>query len=430
MPFETATTPFTGDNDIEDFLTNVYVPFARDDCKWSDNLAPSGRAVAPEAEVYLCRQERGGSPLGPTTSPITTKPPYMFLRTTTDGNHLYHFSGTGVHGIDVAATSPLEEAFDQPGNPMNNPQSSSYTAPGAGVTISGMRCLFTNDLQGTFDKYWLFSNETGDYLHCVIKQSNRQYRHFHVGLLTPLHPDLSADSFYMTAHFWEQLDPTGISGGRSATTPPTNGEHDPYGYNDGTRRPFWNWNSGNETDAGGAIRMQAGGTWIYIPGLIPYSPSNTADGNLEWFKCAAVDEITWQEETGDNVRKSFGSVNNADDSVTFGIAQMTGGPDGMGTVLYAADQTFTSNAVPLIPFYVGVNNDFASDIRLGIVAQVPDVYRINMRDIDAEQEITIGSDTYVCFPMINKDSANVVAGEGYSAYEGYAYKKIDTGAVP
>jgi hypothetical protein len=238
-----------------------------------------------------------------------------------------------------------------------------------------------------------------------------------------LHPDLDPDSFYMTAHFWEQLDPTGISGNRFQGAPPTDGEHDPYGGGDGNRRPFGNWNVGNETGAGGAIRMQGGGTWIYIPNLIPGSPETF------WFKCAADDEISW-DVNNDLPQASLGDVNKENGAINFGIAQMTGLADGLGTALFSCDQTFTSNAVPLIPMYVGVNNDFASDTRLGIVAQIPDVFRINMRDIDAEQEISIGSDTYVCFPMINKDSANVLAGEGYSGYEGFAYKKIDNGSVP
>lgn len=428
MPYETQTTPFTGDNDIEDFMTNVYVPFARDDCKWTDNLAPVRDPVVsnPEGEVYLCRQERGGSPIA-VTSPFTTKPPYLFLRTSDDGAHLWHFSGTGV----APSTSPETPAYDQPGNPMNAPNAASYAAPTAGATIYNSRALFTNDIQGTFEKYWLFCDDEGRYLHCIIKQSSRQYRHFHVGLLTPLHPELDPDAFYVTAHFWEQLDPTGISGTRFQNTPPTDGEHDPYGTNDVTRRPFGNWNVGNETGAGGAIRSQGGGTWIYIPNLIPHSPSGLGgNGFLEWFKCAAQDEITWQLSSGWEVSKSIGSVNADDDDVIFGIAQMTGLAQGMGTALYNCDKTFTSNAVPLIPIYVGVNNDFASDTRVGIVAQVPDVFRINMRDIAAEEEITVGSDTYVCFPMINKDSANVLSGEGYSAWEGLAYKKIDNGAVP
>lgn len=421
MPYLTETTPFTGDNDIEDFLTNVYAPFAEDECKWNASLAPVRDPVvtAPEKELYLCRQDRSGSPLA-VDSPLVTQPPYLFLRTTSDGNHLHHFSGTGV----ADSASPEVPAYDQPGNPMNHGISAGYGAPGAGNTnMHDMRCLFTNDLQGTFDKYWLFCDDEGRYIHCVIKQSARQYRHFHVGLWTPLHPDLDPESFYITGHFWEQLDPTGISGIRATSTPPVNGEHNPYGSNDLWRPFFGNWSVGNETGAGGAIRMQGGGIYIHMPNLVAHSPE------IFWFKAAADDEISWGVNNA-IPQTDFGDVNKATGAITFGIAQMSGAADGMGAVLFACDKTFTSNAVPLIPIYCGVNNDFAGDTRLGVVAQIPDTYRINMRDIDAEQEIAIGSDTYVCFPVINKDSANVVAGEGYSAFEGIAYKKIDNGEVP
>ena len=156
----------------------------------------------------------------------------MFLRTSDDGAHLHHFSGNGI----APATSPETEAYDQPGNPMNSPLAN-YAAPTAGTAdFYNMRCLFTNDIQGTFDKYWLFSDDEGRYIHCVIKQSARQYRHFHIGLFTPLHPDLDPDAFYITGHFWEQLDPTGISGGRRLSTPQVNGAHNPYGDNDSARR--------------------------------------------------------------------------------------------------------------------------------------------------------------------------------------------------
>jgi hypothetical protein len=57
------------------------------------------------------------------------------------------------------------------------------------------------------------------------------------------------------------------------------------------------------------------------------------------------------------------------------------------------------------------------------------MFRINMRDYSPGEEITVGSDTYVVFPVINDDAANALTGEGYSGYEGWAYKKI-TDAVP
>ena len=114
MPFETGTTPFTGDNDITDFLTNILIPFARDDVKWSDNQAPvrSPEVAAPEGEFWLSRVERAGSP-GADVSPFTTKPPYVEWRTDESGDHLMTFTSFGF--------DDTQEAYDQPNNPMNCP---------------------------------------------------------------------------------------------------------------------------------------------------------------------------------------------------------------------------------------------------------------------------------------------------------------------
>lgn len=410
MPYETQTTPFTGDTDVADFFTNVWVPFAETEVKWSGNQAPlrSPEVASPEGEFWISRVERAGSP-GADVSPFTTKPPYVQYRTDDTGDHLHIFTSFGLGTGD----SPIQEAYDQPNNPMNAPDAADYSIS---ARVAQARCIIMNDLVGTFDKYWLFADTGGRYIHCVIKISSRHYRHFHIGLLTPLHPDLDADSFYVTGQFWDQLDPSGISSSQFSLTPTVNGEHDPYSANQ--LNPFWMNNTGNELDSGSKRVMQLGGSWFYMPGLAQNSPE------IVWYKAFGSDALTWQDWSGDAVRKQIGDVNSANDAVIFGCCEVSGTPAGLGTVLFNCDRTFTSNAVPLVPIYVSANVLFASIPRQGVVAQIPDVFRINMKNIDAEQEIAVGSDTYTCFPLINKDSANVLAGEGYSGYEGLAYKKI------
>jgi len=111
-----------------------------------------------------------------------------------------------------------------------------------------------------------------------------------------------------------------------------------------------------------------------------------------------------------------------------GCAQTNYYDQGLGSILFAADRNFTANANVLVPIYIAVNFDFQSDTRLGIVGQVPDVFRVNMRDYAPEQTITVQGNDYKVFPLINNDSVNTLAGEGYSAYEGLAYR-VETGAV-
>lgn len=126
--------------------------------------------------------------------------------------------------------------------------------------------------------------------------------------------------------------------------------------------------------------------------------------------------------------KAIGDVNAGDDSVLFGVANCSGYSNGLGASLWACEPTFTANSVPLIPIFVGATVDFESDRRMAPVAQIPDVFRVNMKSLDPEQEILVGSDTYVVFPMVNKDSQNTLDNEGYTGFEGLAYKKITADA--
>lgn len=111
-----------------------------------------------------------------------------------------------------------------------------------------------------------------------------------------------------------------------------------------------------------------------------------------------------------------------------GCAQSNAYDGGLGVIPFMCDRNFTANANVLIPIQISAAFEFGGDTRQGIVAEVPDVFRINMRDYAPEQEITVGSETYKVFPMINSDSQNTVAGEGYSGYDGLAYR-VETGPV-
>ena len=127
--------------------------------------------------------------------------------------------------------------------------------------------------------------------------------------------------------------------------------------------------------------------------------------------------------------KDLGDVNAGSDTLSFGSAWITGYDESLGTIPFACEPSFTSDGIAFQPIVLLLPSDFASNIRWAPVARVPDVFRVNMKSLDAEQEITVGSDTYTVFPMINKDSANTLENEGYSGYEGLAYKKITANAT-
>lgn len=403
MPFRTFTTPYTGDDDLPDFMNDVWLAFVTDTgpsggMAWIEE-APA-RGAHPTFEFWV-HKGTVGSPLAP----------FGFYRTQAN-DHMHIFTG---NGVDLA-----QELFDQPDNPMNCPADAGFSLGVIPEWTADTRCPIMNDVAGVHQKVWLFGDTDASYVHAVIKVSVRQYRHFHIGLLKRLHSDMDAGSFYITGHFHEQLDPTALTSVLISGSPPANAEHDPYSTLHAL--PFSQRFVGNEADGGARTRMQAAGNWLYMPGM--NIGKGISGSNIDWYKTFGGDEISWQSETGDAIRKEIGDVNNANDAVTFGCAQISGYGDGLGAILFAADRTFTSNAVPLVPIYISAGFDFSGDIRQGVVAQIPDVFRINMKNIGAEEEITVGSDTYVCFPMINKDSATVLAGEGYSGFEGLAYRKI------
>lgn len=417
MPYETGITPFTGDNDIADFMANVWLPFARDDCKWADNQAPSPNGIGTTSnEVWTHRVARSGSPTA-VSSPYTPKPPYVFFKT--QNNHLAICTGTGV---DVASVW-----HDQPGQPSNWFDFSAIVDDGSGLSYVGQAdigCPWINDIIGTFQKYWMFSDELGRYVHCVIQVGAREYRHFHVGLFNPLHPDVSEDSFYVTGHFWDSLYSRYTS---DVNETDNQNEHNPYSSRH--RLPFAPNSEGETTFF--LPRAEFKGARHYIPGLDP---------NWDWYiPVNSSKRYTGESGSGSGLSKDTANPLSPAQSPALnhkytdywpsgamGYSQVSGYGNGMGRLLFSADRTYTSNTNSLIPIYVSVAATFSGLTRQGVVCQVPDIYRINIRDYSPGEEITVGTDTYVVFPLINKDAANILDGEGYSGYEGLAYKKITT----
>lgn len=410
MPFRSNTGGFEpGDDDMADFMNDIVAPFVTDlktagGLEWLSQVPTEGAGAFPNYNYLFSRGGVG-----------TEAPPFWFPATTL--KTLFIFTGDGVN--------TGQETYDQPGNPMNYPGNASqpYSDPG---NIQGLGHQAVTTVVGPYDSYWLFGGSTAEYLHVVLKVNGRQYRHFHVGMLTPLHPDLDADSFYVTGHCVAYLDPDQLPGQGFATNT-DNKEHQPY-YS-GHRYPFQAWNGNNLQFSGNNLRSR--GLNLYMPniGALGYDwyhnlsiEGNADSGSRNGTTSGNMSTLTTTE-------KPIGDVNNASDAVLYGVANCSGYCDGLGATMAAADLTFTANSVPLIPIIISATVDFESDRRQAAVARVPDVFRVNMRDFDPEEEITVGSDTYVVFPMTNKDSQNTLANEGYTGFEGLAYKKITANAT-
>lgn len=487
MPHEFVVGAFEpGDDDMADFMLDIWLVFARDECNWVDNQAPVVGS-RPEIELWTHRGTVG-----------TPAAPYFF--THTKANHLLLFTGDG--------RDDSQEIFDQPNNPANAPTNDTFPVGAGNVNVgAGMRCMMVNNITGPYVGYWLFCDTTGEYIHCVIKVSAREYRHFHIGKLRQIDGgiDLDSESFYSTGHFWSSID----DGLAWPTAPVADEEHGPY---ERHQIPFRNRGG---TSVNGAFGVAMSNTvpcaWYYMPGLFPIevSAAGVNDGGTGHAvddiitvalgtggagtaatlrvtgETAGVIDTVSVETAGDyDVQPGDGDTNpvvgiaqasttgsgiNAVFDLTFigykffvanegaelnppgafqksgdggvttetgdvmlrsrvGLAQTNYYDAGLGSILWACDRNFTANANVLVPIYVGAMFDFQSDTRLGVVAQVPDIFRVNMRDFSPEQTITVQGEDYKIFPVVNNDANNTIDGEGYSGYEGLAYR-VETGAV-
>ena len=418
MPFRSATGGFTGNNNVATFIDQIVSPFLTDafgsgGLAWISQVPSRGKGTTPKFEFLFHRGSIG-----------TPAPPYWFMQTA--ARTLFIYSGSGV--------DTSQESFDQPGNPANEPPSDPVVDLTSGSMMSP-RCLALPTVIGSYDSYWLFGGPSADYCHVVLKVGAREYRHFHIGMLTPLHTDLHADSFYVTNHRWGYLDPDALKFAINDSANTQNFEHQPYR---GHLTPFGN---NNKTNLSVGIDIRSRGMWVYSPAF--------GTENYDWWLMTGDPEQPLPSGGGagtsvygqfqnttqpasvrsvDQVFKDIGTINDTAGDIVFGAGFVSGYDDSLGAIPWAAEPTFTTDGVMLVPIYVGLHSDFESALRWAPVAQVPDVFRVNMKSLDAEQEITIGSDTYVVFPMINKDANNTIDGEGYSGYEGLAYKKITADA--
>ena len=431
MPFRSETGGFTGNGNMGDFIDQIVETFLTDSkatggLGWTSHShtgSPArSKGSSPDFEFFF---SRGGSP---------AQVPIWCMQTNSRTLRIYS-------GNDIDTNFP---SFDQPGNPVNEP-SADPPSDQTGGSVFQERCLGVTSAPGSYDGYWVFGGETAEYCHVVLKVDSRQYRHFHVGLAEPLVADLHPDTFYVTGHRWTWLSPDNLGASNSETNTDYK-EHQPYLHQ---LTPFANCDLNNNS-VGQDVRSR---TWLYCPNygttgwnwwLAWGSPGGMSPSGGGTGPTVSAPEIIQINQPASArftsyPAKTVGTVNTNIppsplgspewDYEHFGSMGVTGYGDSFGSIPWGCEPTFTTDGVPLIPIYFLLPSDFESAYRWSPVAKVPDVYRVNMKSLDAEQEITIGSDTYVVFPLINKDANNSIAGEGYSGYEGLAYRKITANAT-
>ena len=361
-------------SDMDAFIFDKWQPFA-EEFGFVTNQAPVVGS-APNRELWTYRGSAG--------SPDETLAPLCFFRTTDDA--LFMFTG-----LDE---NLLEDLYDQPDNPANGPDNTSFNSDWTGNLPNTMDCPAVNgaDPGGAWSGHHLFTDGTSSvdasYIHAVIQITTREWRHFHIGRLLKYGTWVGGN--YMFGHFHNQAS--------GSITDPYDATHaQPFG---GNRQD--NDNSG----------PNKGGT-LHCEGLAGTGANNA----VIWHRSSALGQARITAAS-----KTTGNVNNV--NYDMGTFKATGYAYQAGGGLQVIQKSLLANASPLVPITVFGKGDFNSNDSWMALGTIPDVFRVNMKDFTPAETITIGTDDYVVFPAVNSDIINTVNGDEYTGYEGYAYKVI------
>ena len=262
---------------------------------------------------------------------------------------------------------------------------SSGDAPGAHTADSGNgfnsgtnnkanfeseRCV-RNVGNGPFISYHLFTDGTSDdYIHAVLQISSGVFRHFGFGTLDKF-GDNWVGGEYVYGHYHDT----------ATNATPINTNHNTL------------------LDGLGASTAQAAraATIRITSGLPNQSPA-------VWGVAASVLSANIGTDTATNVRRQIHGTFRAGMEPR-GFANPTGGA-----------------SFGVVPMYsIGAYYRDPSNDRVYLLGYMLDVRALDITNFSAEQEITIGSDTWIIFPMSRKSSAAIAS---RSVNSGFAYKKI------
>lgn len=237
-----------------------------------------------------------------------------------------------------------------------------------------VNCRHVTQLSGPFPSYHFFEDD--NYFHVVVEISSGLYRHFGFGQALLL-GDLGGGA-YIYGHYWSQST--------SYIDNPTNVTQ------------HWALLDGN------TATNQTRGSGFHCTGM-----SNLYDPNTKYFR--QYNSYTLTDDDGDYIG-------------TFAPGSWRGGPmvDFMATA-----QSDLNNFKPLqpIPFFVR-NVQPNPDIMI-LAGYPPDIRYINLEGLTVGQEITVGSDTWIVFPITRKYYTSDTSYNQEQSYNwGVAYKKVTT----
>jgi len=233
-------------------------------------------------------------------------------------------------------------------------------------------CRYCNIMTGPFPSYHFFEDDT--YCHVVVEISSGLYRHFGFGNAFLL-GDLKGGAYAYT-HYWQQT--------ASTIDNPTSTQHQ--AHFDGLN-----------------LSSTVRGAGLHVTGM-----TGLYDANTKYFR--NYSGYTTPDDDGD------------------AIGQLApGGWRGGAHVQFMANRSSDLNGFkPLIPIPLFYANTFVAPDTYALMGYVPDIRWINMYGLITAQEVTVGADTWVVFPITRKGNNGLSYDQEQSYNFGVAYKKVTT----
>lgn len=236
-------------------------------------------------------------------------------------------------------------------------------------TITSNR--YTNMMTGPYPSYHFFEDD--NYIHVVVERSSGIYRHFGFGQMNKLGDWVGG--CYVYSGYWDQ--------NASYIDNPHSIQHH-MGLHGG--------NSNNST---------------FGPG---------------WHAEGFPDTVAPSKY----FRNTISTAANDDDGEDINNGFVFGYMDGPNVQFMALQESSLNGFKPLmpIPFYQWYFGSAPDRARL--MGYVPDMRTVNMHGLTVGQEVVVGADTWVVFPVVRPGNEGLSFNQEQSYNYGYAYKKVTT----
>lgn len=275
-----------------------------------------------------------------------------------DSISIHHATGSAGSGVE-------------PGNHTADSGNGYNTAPGGtSANFESERCV--RDIgNGPFPSYHFFADDTApnDYIHIVVEATSGMYRHFGFGTLDKF-GDNWVGGEYVYGHYMDI----------------------------GTAAVATDANHQTLLDGLAATADRSRAATLRIASGLPNQ------GAAVWGVSAALAQGSLLTDTASNIRQQIHGGFRAGMEAR-GFANVSGNS--------------ASGVIPMYSIHAYYRDP--NNVRAYLLGYMSDVRALNIRNFEAAEEVTVGSDTWVIFPLSIRTTAAVA---NRSLYSGIAYKKV------